>query len=130
MWTINGKLWDPDIDHSPDFLSNPRNQVKRNTAEVWVLEGSWGRWEHPIHIHFEEGRVLKINGNTPSRKTRTDMYRMGSNTTIELFMRFRDFPEPGFAGAMRAGERGRYVMHCHNTVHEDHAMMATWNVVP
>jgi len=22
------------------------------------------------------------------------------------------------------------VMHCHNVVHEDHAMMATWNIMP
>jgi FtsP/CotA-like multicopper oxidase with cupredoxin domain len=25
---------------------------------------------------------------------------------------------------------GKYIMHCHNTVHEDHAMMVRWDVVP
>ncbi len=25
---------------------------------------------------------------------------------------------------------GRYPIHCHNTVHEDHAMMALWEIVP
>ncbi|MFL6464933.1 MAG: multicopper oxidase domain-containing protein, partial [Bryobacteraceae bacterium] len=25
---------------------------------------------------------------------------------------------------------GRYVMHCHNVVHEDHAMMIRWDIVP
>jgi len=30
-------------------------------------------------------------------------------------MRFRDF-------------RGDYPMHCHNTIHEDHAMMLLWAV--
>ena len=25
---------------------------------------------------------------------------------------------------------GKYVMHCHNVVHEDHAMMIRWDIVP
>ena len=44
-------------------------------------------------------------------------------------MRFRDFPDPDFA-APSPGEAGRYVLHCHNTVHEDHAMVVTFNMVP
>ena len=44
-------------------------------------------------------------------------------------MRFRDFPDPAFVPAT-PGTAGRYAMHCHNTTHEDHGMMATWNIVP
>ncbi len=33
-----------------------------------------------------------------------------------VFFRFRDM-------------KGRYVMHCHNSVHEDHAMMIRFDVV-
>jgi hypothetical protein len=25
---------------------------------------------------------------------------------------------------------GKYIMHCHNVVHEDHAMMIRWDIVP
>jgi FtsP/CotA-like multicopper oxidase with cupredoxin domain len=25
--------------------------------------------------------------------------------------------------------KGRYPMHCHNVVHEDHAMMVRWDIV-
>jgi len=32
-----------------------------------------------------------------------------------VFFRFRDFA-------------GRYPMHCHNTLHEDHAMMMRWDI--
>jgi hypothetical protein len=39
------------------------------------------------------------------------------NDEIEIFMRWKDF-------------HGRYVMHCHNVVHEDHAMMIRWDIVP
>ena len=27
-------------------------------------------------------------------------------------------------------DHGRYVMHCHNVVHEDNAMMTTWSIRP
>ena len=30
MWQINGKIFDPDIDHSASFLANPPIQIKRN----------------------------------------------------------------------------------------------------
>ena len=37
---------------------------------------------------------------------------------------------PGFYRHGPKGDIGRYVMHCHNTLHEDHSMMATFTVVP
>jgi len=43
--------------------------------------------------------------------------RLQHNETATLFFRFRDFT-------------GRYPMHCHNVVHEDHAMMLRWDIVP
>ncbi|MGI8738837.1 MAG: multicopper oxidase domain-containing protein [Gammaproteobacteria bacterium] len=132
MWQVNGKLWDPDIDHTPKQLANPPVQIKRNTAEIWTLKSLSGGWEHPIHIHFEEGQALTTNGVAPTaaQRSRQDMYRLGRETTIETFMRFRDFPDPDFDPSVELGRRGRYVMHCHNLTHEDHAMMATWNIVP
>jgi len=48
---------------------------------------------------------------------RKDVVRLQGNEEIRLFMRFRDF-------------HGRYPMHCHNVVHEDHAMMLRWDIVP
>jgi len=35
---------------------------------------------------------------------------------VEVFIRFRDYV-------------GKYATHCHNTVHEDHAMMFRWDIV-
>jgi FtsP/CotA-like multicopper oxidase with cupredoxin domain len=44
---------------------------------------------------------------------------VGTDNTgeLRLSMQFRDF-------------LGDYPMHCHNTVHEDHAMMIRFQVVP
>lgn len=110
QWAINGKFFS---------CNDVRLRVKRNTVERWILENSSGGWMHPIHIHFEEFQILKINGSAPPAgsvlRSRKDVLRLEHNQQVELFFRFRDFA-------------GRYPMHCHNTVHEDHAMMLRWDI--
>ena len=65
------------------FLANPPDQVRRNTAEIWSFADTSGGWDHPIHIHFEEGSA-PINGRTgavaDANRYRTDIYRMGGNS--------------------------------------------------
>ncbi len=92
---------------------------KLNTREVWVLKNGGGGWDHPIHIHFEEGQVLARNGsaaNVPAwEKGRKDVYRLRPGGSITVTMQFRDWG-------------GTYVEHCHNTVHEDNAMLLRWDL--
>ena len=112
-WTINERFMD---------CNAPRFTVQQNTVEHWILINSSGGWQHPIHIHFEEFQILSINGHPPPTSPlvqtgRKDVVRLEFDTTVELFFRFRDF-------------LGRYPMHCHNTVHEDHAMMLRWDIAP
>ena len=108
-WTVNGKLFDVNV-----ATAKP----KRGTAEIWVLKGT-GQWHHPIHIHFEEGRILSRNGQPPEphEAGRKDVYLLQPNEEVRVFMRFREF-------------EGKYMMHCHNLIHEDHAMMIRWDIVP
>ena len=35
---------------------------KFGTREIWTLQGGFN-WDHPIHIHFEEGQILARNGS-------------------------------------------------------------------
>ena len=107
QWVINDKLFD---------CNEVRFKVKRNTAEIWQLEGGFD-WSHPVHVHFEEHQVLKRNGQTPTliERGRKDVIRLGENDDVEIYFRFRDFT-------------GRYPMHCHNTIHEDHAMMLRFDI--
>lgn len=109
-WAINGRFFD---------LDRPQATPRRGTAEIWNLRNSSGGWSHPIHIHFEEFRILSRNGRKPSpaEAGRKDVVRLGPNDEVQIFMRFRDF-------------LGRHPMHCHNTLHEDHAMMLRWDIVP
>jgi FtsP/CotA-like multicopper oxidase with cupredoxin domain len=111
QWTINGIP----VDTSKPSFTIPRN----GGPEIWTISGSGGWW-HPIHIHFEEGIILTRDGKpTPFANEvncRKDVFLLRGSETIEIYYQgFRDF-------------HGHYVMHCHNTVHEDHAMMLRWDI--
>jgi FtsP/CotA-like multicopper oxidase with cupredoxin domain len=109
-WQINGQFVD---------CTRFRFAVERNTAERWILQNNSGGWQHPIHIHLEEFRMVRRNNKLIQcgdvEFGRKDVARLGFNEEIELLFRFRDF-------------RGGWPMHCHNTVHEDHAMMLLFEV--
>jgi len=113
-WVINGELFDPDV---ISFT------IRQNATETWNLTGGQFRdWSHPVHIHFEEFQIQKRNGspsNVPAtERARKDVAAIGSAfSDVQLKMQFRDF-------------LGHYPMHCHNTVHEDHAMMLRWEIIP
>jgi FtsP/CotA-like multicopper oxidase with cupredoxin domain len=109
QWAINGRLMASDC-------SIVRFQVQQNTVENWILQNNSGSWMHPVHIHFEEYQIM--NQSLPLLATdvsRKDVFRLQHNETTQLFFRFRDFV-------------GRYPFHCHNVVHEDHAMMMRWDI--
>ncbi|WP_439860009.1 multicopper oxidase family protein [Pseudomonas sp. MBLB4136] len=112
LWMVNGRLFDRD---------NPRARIDKGSAEIWELVGKSGGWSHPIHLHLEEGRILSksIDGVEvpipPHERGRKDVFELHQTMTIKVLVRFRDFT-------------GKYVMHCHNVIHEDHAMMVRWDV--
>ena len=110
QWQINGQFM---------ACTEFRFTVQQNTMERWILKNNSGGWQHPIHIHLEEFRILKHNGQPVLPGSveygRKDTVKLAGGDEVELVMRFRDY-------------KGGYPMHCHNTVHEDHAMMLLWNV--
>ena len=89
------------------------------TREIWTLVNSGGGWDHPIHIHFEEGQILARNGSAanvpPWEQGRKDVYRLRPGGSVTLTMQFRDWG-------------GMFMEHCHNTVHEDNAMLLRWEI--
>jgi FtsP/CotA-like multicopper oxidase with cupredoxin domain len=111
QWSINGQFMD---------CNEIRFKVGQNTVENWILANATGDWTHPVHIHLEEHRILSRNRAVPPlaiENSRKDVTELHPNERVKLFFRFRDW-------------LGRYPMHCHNVVHEDHAMMMRWEVVP
>jgi FtsP/CotA-like multicopper oxidase with cupredoxin domain len=111
QWSINGQFMD---------CNNFRFAVRQNSSEQWLLTNLTGDWTHPIHIHLEEHQILtrnRVAPTVPADKGRKDVTQVHPNERVQLFFRFRDW-------------LGKYPIHCHNVVHEDHAMMALWHVVP
>ena len=114
-WTINGTTWD-DVVNS-DYrrtLADP----KLGTTEIWELKNKSGGWFHPVHIHLIDFKVLDRNGKPPHpwELGPKDVVYVGENETVRVAMTF-------------GPHTGRYMMHCHNLVHEDHDMMGQFNVV-
>jgi FtsP/CotA-like multicopper oxidase with cupredoxin domain len=114
-WMVNGKFFDENIIDAA---------IPMGSEEVWTIQNPGGSWRHPVHIHYEEHRMLTRNGTPVKPATqlngaidysRRDVINLQTNDETRLFMRFRDM-------------KGRYVMHCHNVVHEDHAMMIRWDI--
>ena len=114
-WQVNGQFFDETV-----VAANPAQEAQ----EVWIFQNSGGGWRHPIHTHFEEHRVLSNDGvpvvpNTQVNGSidwaRRDVVPLNDNNEVRVFFRFRDL-------------QGRYVMHCHNVVHEDHAMMIRYDI--
>ncbi len=112
LWTINGGAAD---------MSEPSAVIPQDSTEIWIIRNGGGDWSHPVHIHFEEFQIIEFNGKPISRDeiryARKDVLTLGPSDEVKLYLKFRDF-------------LGKYVMHCHNVVHEDHAMMVRWDIVP
>jgi hypothetical protein len=88
---------------------------KAGEIEHWTYINGGGGWDHPIHLHFEEGVTIN-RGNDPipatERLVRKDVWRLRNTGQRQVTFQIQ-FGEYG----------GSYVNHCHNTVHEDFALL-------
>ncbi|NUR09199.1 MAG: multicopper oxidase domain-containing protein [Nocardioidaceae bacterium] len=128
-WLINGVQFDPE--HVGRSLRNPNGNTplaeqKRGSFAVWEIRNGGGGWVHPFHLHMEEHRVLSRNGKDvtqhalpshPEDRSREDLVALDPGESVLVYRGFRTFVGP-------------YVAHCHNLLHEDHAMMFGWSIIP
>src|SRR5262249_31487709 len=109
LLTINGNLFDPGrVDASP----------RVDDVEIWELINATYDM-HPIHIHDIEWQILDINGRAPppGEDGWKDTFQVPALGSLRVIGRFTDLT-------------GTYVFHCHKLEHEDHAMMAQFEVLP
>jgi len=86
---------------------------KPGEVEHWTLVNGGGGWDHPFHLHFEEGITMNRGGAAipaTERLVRKDVWRLRPSGKVQFQIQFGEFG-------------GSYVNHCHNTVHEDFAML-------
>jgi FtsP/CotA-like multicopper oxidase with cupredoxin domain len=87
---------------------------KAGEVEHWTYINAGSTWDHPIHLHFEEG--VTMNRGTAAigayeKLARKDVWRLRPGGLVQFQIQFGEYG-------------GSYVNHCHNTVHEDFAMLA------
>ena len=118
-WTINNETWE-DVEKSGfrRCFANPA----RNEVEQWTIVNESGGWFHPVHIHLIDGKIIgrNTNGGKPFawEGGPKDVFYAGENESVTVLMQFDTGKHEG----------GRYMVHCHNLVHEDHDMMVQFAV--
>jgi FtsP/CotA-like multicopper oxidase with cupredoxin domain len=112
-WLINGLQFDP---------FNPLWAPTLGSFETWGINNGGGGWTHPMHLHQEEHTVLLRNGKPATSQLghqddtgKDDVIALDPSETVVVYRKFRSF-------------KGKYVAHCHNLAHEDHAMMFGWTI--
>jgi FtsP/CotA-like multicopper oxidase with cupredoxin domain len=114
LWMINGRTWaDVIASDYRELVADPA----LNGIEIWELSNPHGGWFHPVHIHLIDFKILDRNGRPPFdyEQGPKDVAYLGENETVRVLIKF-------------APHRGRYMVHCHNLVHEDHDMMVQFAV--
>ncbi len=107
-WTVNGRPFEPDrVDYEVPLGTTQRWRM-RNTSDM----------THYVHIHAEQWRTVLRNGKRPPPWERglEDTWRLDPGEVVEVAARFKDYTGP-------------FMIHCHMLDHEDHGMMARFDVV-
>ena len=114
-WTINGETWKDVVDSG---FTHTQATINYGDTELWTLQNASGGWFHPAHIHLIDFKILDRNGQPPFayEKGPKDVVYLGETEKVRLLVRFDN-------------GQGKYMMHCHNLVHEDHDMMTQFEVL-
>ncbi|KAF1968972.1 oxidase cueO precursor [Bimuria novae-zelandiae CBS 107.79] len=111
-WKVNGVTFS-DINNR--ILAKP----PRGAIEIWELENGGGGWSHPVHIHLIDFQIISRTGGRSvlnyEKEALKDVVLLGTSETVRVIARYAPWD-------------GVYMFHCHNLIHEDHDMMAAFNV--
>jgi spore coat protein A, manganese oxidase len=109
-WTINGRTFDHSrVDARPEV----------GAIESWLLVNTTPiATSHYIHLHHSDWVLLSRNGRAPEphEAGMKETFRLDPGEQVVVARRFND-------------HTGRFMLHCHMLEHEDHGMMATFEVV-
>ncbi len=108
VWTINGKPYDHTRVDAAVALGSVQRWLLVNTSPL----------THYVHLHEEAWRTVSRNGRPPPawEAGYQDVWRLDPGDTVEVAAKITDYLGP-------------FLIHCHMLDHEDHGMMATFQVV-
>lgn len=114
LWKVNDRTWEDVINSGfTEVIGNP----KLNDVEIWTFTNTSGGWFHPVHVHLVDFKILSRNGKPPFPFERgpKDVVYVGEGESVKVIARY-------------GPQIGKYMIHCHNLVHEDHDMMVQYEV--
>jgi FtsP/CotA-like multicopper oxidase with cupredoxin domain len=100
-WAVNGH---PFSDRTP-------LQIKQGQRAVMTFNNTTTMW-HPMHLHGHTFQIIKPDGSRGARK----------DTTIVL-------PNQKVSVALVANNPGIWMLHCHNTYHQEAGMMTSLDYI-
>ena len=106
-FVINGAQFDP---------NRVDQVVELGAVEEWTVTNT-SHEDHPIHVHINHFQVMQIGDTVLDPPRWMDTVNIPSLSSVRFRTRFRDFT-------------GRFVLHCHITIHECLGMMEVIDVVP
>ena len=108
VWEINGKTFNP---------ARSDAHPRLGTVETWELVNKTNV-AHMLHMHHTDWYLLSRNGNRPPpwEDCLKETFFLHPGERIRVAGRFADYT-------------GKFVIHCHMLDHEDHGLMAQFEVV-
>lgn len=103
-FTVNGRAF-PDV---PPILA------REGDVEIWAVEND-SEMDHPFHLHGMFFRVLDVNGIAPPQVGWKDTVNVPRKSTLRF--------------AVRYGEPGTWMYHCHILEHAERGMMGELKLV-
>jgi len=98
-WTINGQ----------PFANTTPLKIRQGQLAVLTFNNTTTMW-HPMHLHGHTFQIIKPDGSPGARK----------DTAIVL-------PKQQVSAALIADNPGIWMLHCHNTYHQEAGMMTSLN---
>jgi FtsP/CotA-like multicopper oxidase with cupredoxin domain len=105
--------------NAASFPDVPRFETRLGQTELWTVNNHT-EMDHPFHMHGFRFQVLDVGGVPPPYRGWKDTVNIPHDelglTSARLLVRYDGFP-------------GRWVYHCHILHHQEHGMMAEFDVL-
>ena len=128
-WVINGKTW---RSGETDAMGRVEAAAQYGCLEVWHLITGGGGWHHPVHLHLIDAWIVERRDGREDEALRAwpegrgvFPYETGSKDVF-----FVGFNEHVTIAFWADTNRGTYMFHCHNLIHEDDDMLLAFTVTP
>jgi FtsP/CotA-like multicopper oxidase with cupredoxin domain len=126
-WVINDKTW---RSGDRDAMGRIEAAAQYGCLEVWHIITGGGGWHHPVHLHLIDAWIVerKDGREDEARKAWPEgrgvfPYETGSKDVF-----FVGFNEHVTIAFFADSNRGNYMFHCHNLIHEDDDMLLAFTV--